>query len=302
MLRARARWPDHAPEAHPSAVVRVANRLFRWLQQPAQQRLVRAHGDALESLVTPYGTLCDQWSAGAVGSGPEPTADHVHPVEAAVVDQLTTLLGLLRTEAEALGGAYGDGARQVLDEIAQDLASPTAPTTPAAQRPGPGPGPGPTEEDGSVALADHHAEVKKTETTAANWLRGLAMIVLPVLAAVVVGVPFLMGYPPLSLDAQLTRVTLAVPLGGLVLYAIRESGQHRREANRARDLAAHLRHLVAFIRLLPAEEQHRYRVELGRLAWPPADPPTPADASPGITEELARLTEVLRGRTGGTAG
>lgn len=127
-------------------------------------------------------------------------------------------------------------------------------------------------------------------------IRAAGLTILLVAAAVLV--PFLLRYPPLSLEAELARFSIVLPLAVLVGYLMRESGRHRRAADRARDLGAHLRHLVAFMHPLPPMEQHRYRAELGRRAWPSSDPPAAPDTASSVGEELPKLTELVRGRNG----
>jgi hypothetical protein len=118
-------------------------------------------------------------------------------------------------------------------------------------------------ETGSLNLAEHFETYRKSERTAAEWLRVLAVSVVAVAVIVVMRLP----HEDLSIADVLQRALIAVPIFGLAGYLAAEAGRHRRASQWAATLKVQLLTVDAYVDPLGATEAAEIRQHLARRAF-----------------------------------
>ncbi len=276
---------------------RAVQALLTWMDEPDNRpavddaRFDPRYAERVADLEVPVRVLCGHLNAVARAVEPARLHEGLRAATATVVVQLEQVVELLRTGVAP--AVPDERAQSYLTDLGQDLAglridNETSDEGDAANR-----------DDGAAALGDDLASLATRDLKTAERFQTSSIVIQALIvmlaAAILFGSPLATG----SLHGDLTRLAVGVPLAALAGYLGRRSTRHRDRAERAHDLALHLRHLRSYTSPLGDEDKHRYRVELGQRGWPPQDPPQ-ADAEPmaGVAEELARLTEVLRAQVG----
>ncbi len=288
---------DHQVARAEEAVRRV-HEVLSWVQEKANAPFVEAtrfepqYFTAVTELAVPVPVLCEHLNAVSRTSEPERLYERLRAATTVVVVQLEQVVDLLgaglRTQPVE---APDDAARQVA-EFGEALAGLRIDNEVSRSTSS-----GPATVDGARAIGDELAAVAVVELRSARRWRCTSITIMVLIAAIAAGILFGTPLAAGSLHGDLTRLSITVPLAAVAAYLGRESSRHRDRGERAHDLGMHLRHLHSFSVPLGEEDGRRYRFELGQRSWPSQDPPPTADPTVGITEELARLTEVLRSRT-----
>jgi len=155
-------------------------------------------------------------------------------------------------------------------------------------------------ESGSLSLAQHFETYRKSERSAAEVFRALAVALTAIIVVVLVQLP----HHGLSVADVLQRALVAVPAFGLAAYLAAEAGRHRRSSQWAATLKVQLLTVDAYVEPLGEAETAEVRQLLARRAFgelPTAggDTKGPAEESPmpvGIHALLDRLLAEMRSK------
>jgi hypothetical protein len=136
---------------------------------------------------------------------------------------------------------------------------------------------------GAIGLAGtaerYGEEVEEQKKVADNWRR--ATVVLALLAVLGVIVAVAEKHPAAETFAG--KLALSVILGGVATYAARQSANHRRREQHARDLQLELTAFAPFIEPLSSEQQEEERVIMTRKTFGKTTSSIAPEEEPGPT-------------------
>lgn len=155
-------------------------------------------------------------------------------------------------------------------------------------------------ETGSLNLAEHCEKYRRSERKAAEWLRGLAVLLVALTVILLIRLP----HEGFSVADVLQRALIAIPAFGLAGYLAAEAGRHRRASQWAATLKVQLLTIDAYVEPLGDAEAAEIRQHLARRAF--GDVPTvstsPTEAEPettmpvGLQALLDRLIAELKNK------
>ncbi len=131
---------------------------------------------------------------------------------------------------------------------------------------------------GSASLSGHFAKTADADATAANWLRGLALLLMGAMIAVG-GYTYYYSLIHENFDWKIfgfrlaTTIIVAIP----AVYAAQESSKHRERERRNRTLQLELASIDAYLSLLPITKQHELKEKLTEHFFGRTDIPEKSD-------------------------